>query len=125
GRIRENIERHPEVCVEVSELGKFLPANVALEFSLQFRSVVVFGKASVIQDLHDKREALHKLINKYFGKMQIDRDFRSATEKELRATSVYEIKIKAWSGKENWAERADQSEEWKPLDEKWFNESFP
>lgn len=125
GRIRSNIERHPEVCVEISELGKFLPANVALEFSLQFRSVNVFGKARVIEDKDEQREVLHKLVAKYFGKMQIDKDYRSATDKELRATSVYEIKIESWSGKENWAERADQSDEWPPLDEKWFNESFP
>src|SRR3990172_8377107 len=45
GRIHKNIEHHPEVCVEVSELGKYLPSNVALEFSLQYRSVLVFGKA--------------------------------------------------------------------------------
>jgi uncharacterized protein YhbP (UPF0306 family) len=37
GRIRANIEHQPRVCAEVSELGKFLPSNVALEFSLQFR----------------------------------------------------------------------------------------
>jgi nitroimidazol reductase NimA-like FMN-containing flavoprotein (pyridoxamine 5'-phosphate oxidase superfamily) len=125
GRIRSNIDRHPEVCVEVSEMGKLLPSNVALEFSLQFRSVVVFGKASVIEDANEKREVLHKLIAKYFGKMQIDKDYRSATEKELRATSVYEIKIESWSGKENWKDRADQSNEWSPLDEKWFTEPLP
>src|SRR5215813_3108117 len=39
GRIRSNIESNPRVCFEISELGKLLPSNVALEFSLQFRSV--------------------------------------------------------------------------------------
>lgn len=125
GRVRSNIERHPEVCVEVSEMGKLLPSNVALEFSLQFKSVVVFGKARVIEDAIEKREVLHKLIAKYFGKMQIDKEYRSATEKELRATSVYEIQIESWSGKENWKDRADQSDEWSPLDEKWFTEPLP
>ncbi|MBI3160991.1 MAG: pyridoxamine 5'-phosphate oxidase family protein [Chloroflexi bacterium] len=125
GRIRANIERHPETCVEVSELGKFLPSNVALEFSLQYRSVMVFGKAGVIEDPDEQRDVLHKLVAKYFGKMQIGKDYRPATDKELRATSVYEVRIESWSGKENWDDRADQSDEWPPLDEKWFNESFP
>jgi nitroimidazol reductase NimA-like FMN-containing flavoprotein (pyridoxamine 5'-phosphate oxidase superfamily) len=120
GRIRANIERHPEVCVEVSEFGKLLPSNIALEFSLQYRSVVVFGRARVIEDPNEKRELLHKLIAKYFGGMQIDRDYRSATGGELKRTSVYEVRIESWSGKENWKERADQSDEWAPLDEKWF-----
>lgn len=120
GRIRANIERHPEVCVEVSEFGKLLPSNIALEFSLQYRSVIVYGKARIIEDENEKRDVLHKLIHKYFGDMQIEKDYRSATDKELKRTSVYEIQIDSWSGKENWKEIADQSDEWPPLDEKWF-----
>jgi hypothetical protein len=120
GRIRANIERHPEVCVEVSEFGKLLPSNIALEFSLQYRSVIVYGKVRIIEDENEKRDVLHKLIHKYFGDMQIDKDYRSATDKELKRTSVYEIQIDSWSGKENWKEIADQSDEWPPLDEKWF-----
>jgi len=30
GRVRSNIENNPRVCIEVSELGKLLPSNVAL-----------------------------------------------------------------------------------------------
>lgn len=120
GRMRANIENHPEVCVEVSEFGKLLPSNVALEFSLQYRSVIVFGKASLIEDDNEKRTVLHQLINKYFGAMQIDKDYRSATDKELKRTSVYQIKIESWSGKENWKDITDQSDEWAALNEKWF-----
>jgi nitroimidazol reductase NimA-like FMN-containing flavoprotein (pyridoxamine 5'-phosphate oxidase superfamily) len=121
GRVRANIEQYPEVCVEVSEFGKLLPSNIALEFSLQYQSAIVFGKASLIQDENEKREVLHKLIAKYFGAMQIDKDYRSATDKELKRTSVYEIKIETWSGKENWKDMTDQSDEWTPLDSTWFD----
>ncbi len=74
----------------------------------------------MIEDPNEKRQALHKLIAKYFGGMQMDRDYRSATDGELKRTSVYAVRIESWSGKENWKERADQSGEWAPLDEKWF-----
>lgn len=120
GRVRDNIEREGRVCVEVSEMGKTLPSNVALEFSLQFRSVAVFGLARVLTDLEEQRAAMHRLIAKYFGDMQLGVDYRPATDKELRRTSVYEIKIESWSGKENWQERADQSDEWPPLKEEFF-----
>ena len=120
GRIRANIERQPQVCAEVSELGKFLPSNVALEFSLQYRSVVVFGRAFILEDEQEQRAVMHKLIAKYFDKMQLGKDYRPASEKELKRTSVYEIKINSWSGKENWKELADQSAEWPALDEKWL-----
>jgi nitroimidazol reductase NimA-like FMN-containing flavoprotein (pyridoxamine 5'-phosphate oxidase superfamily) len=109
------------VSLEAGELGRFLPSNVALEFSLQFRSVVVFGTASVVTDSAEARRLLYGLIGKYFPAMKAGREYRTITDKELRATSVYAIEIESWSGKENWAERADQSDEWPPLDEKWFD----
>lgn len=120
GRIQANIEQNSKVCLEASELGKLLPSNVALEFSLQYRSAVVFGTAHIITDPAEARRALYGLISKYFPKMTAGKEFREIIDKELRSTSVYAIKIESWSGKENWQERADQSNEWPALDEKWF-----
>jgi uncharacterized protein len=120
GRIRSNIEANPKVSMEASELGRLLPSNVALEFSLQYRSVVIFGTARIIGDPDESRKMLYGLISKYFPGMTAGREYRKITEKELRATSIYAIKIEAWSGKENWDERAEQSNEWPALQEKWF-----
>ena len=121
GRVRSNIESNPRVCFEASELGKMLPANVALEFSLQFRSVIVFGNARLITDAEEARRVLYGLIHKYFPAMTAGKEFREITDKELKRTSVYAIQIEEWSGKENWKDRADQSDEWPPLDEEWFS----
>ena len=118
--MRANIERNPKVCLEASELGKLQPSNIALEFSLQYRSVMVFGTARILEDAEEKRTALYGLIKKYFPKMEAGREYRPITEVELKRTTVYAIEIESWSGKENWKERADQSEEWPALDEKWF-----
>ena len=115
GRIRANIERHPQVCFEASEYGKFLPSNVALEFSLQYQSVVIFGKIRVIEDADEKRYALYGLISKYFPDMQPGQEYRPITDGELKRTSVYAIAIESWSGKRNWPEQAEQSDEWPRL----------
>ena len=120
GRVRSNIESNPRVSLEASELGRFLPSNVALEFSLQFRSAVVFGTAIIVTDSAEARRLLYGLISKYFPTMTAGKEYREITDKELRATSIYALQIESWSGKENWAERADQSDEWTPLDGKWF-----
>ena len=120
GRVRANIERNPKVCLEASELGKLLPSNIALEFSLQYRSVMVFGTAHILEDADEKQEALYDLIKKYFPEMDAGKEYRPITDKELRQTSVYAIEIESWSGKENWKERADQSDKWPALDDKWF-----
>ena len=120
GRVRSNIETNPKVCFEASELGKMLPSNVALEFSLQYRSVLVFGTARLVKEPQEARRVLYGLIKKYFPLMTPGREFRAITDKELRATSVYALQIEEWSGKENWKDRADQSSDWSPLDDKWF-----
>lgn len=119
GRIRSNIESNSRVCFEASELGKMLPSNVALEFSLQYRSVIVFGSARLLTDPAEMRRVLYGLIRKYFPDMTAGREYRAITDKELKRTSVYAIKIEEWSGKENWKDRADQSDDWPALDEKW------
>ena len=121
GRIRANLEHNPKVCIEASEMGRLLPSNVALEFSVQYRSVMVFGMVRILESDEAKRAALTGLLEKYFPKMQAGREYRPITEKELKRTSVYELKIELWSGKENWNERAEQSEEWPELEEKWFS----
>ena len=120
GRIRANLERNPKICLEASEMGRLLPSNIALEFSVQYRSVMVFGTVRILETDEEKRAALDGLIQKYFPTMEAGREYRPITDKELKRTSVYELKIESWSGKENWNDRAEQSEEWPALDEKWF-----
>lgn len=115
GRVRANIERHQRVCFEASEWGRFLPSNLAMEFSLQYASVIVFGTARIIQDSQEKRRALYGLIEKYFPGMQAGQAYRPITDQELRHTSVIAISIESWSGKENWPAQAEQSDEWTPL----------
>lgn len=119
GRVRANIEHHHRVCFETSEAGRFLPSNVALEFSVQYASVVAFGTARIIEDADEKRRVLYKLINKYFPDMRAGVDYRPITDQELRRTSVYAISVESWSGKENWPSEAEQSDEWPRPSERW------
>lgn len=115
GRMRANSETHDRVCFEASEFGQLLPANVALEFSVQYASVVVYGLIRVVEEFAEKRRLLSGLIAKYFPDLAAGRDYRPITDVELRQTSVYAIRIESWSGKENWAQQADQSDEWPAL----------
>lgn len=115
GRVRANVERHSRICFETSEAGQMLPSNVALEFSVQYASVVVFGTACIIENADEKRRALYGLIGKYFPEMTAGMEFRPITDQELRRTTVYAISVESWSGKENWPQEAEQSDEWPPL----------
>jgi nitroimidazol reductase NimA-like FMN-containing flavoprotein (pyridoxamine 5'-phosphate oxidase superfamily) len=120
GRVRANAERHPEVCFEASEFGRLLPSNIALEFSIQYESAVVFGKVRLLQDDDEKRRALYGLLAKYFPKMTAGKQYRPIADQELKRTSVYAIAVDSWSGKRNWPDQAEQSGEWPALGEEWF-----
>ncbi|WP_376797188.1 pyridoxamine 5'-phosphate oxidase family protein [Thermogemmatispora sp.] len=99
GRTHSNIEGSQRVCFTVYEMGRLLPARTALGFSVEYASVVVFGQGAIIQDRERARAALHLLLKKYAPHLEPGRDYRPVTDEELRRTSVYEIRISAWSGK--------------------------
>ncbi len=120
GRMRANSEYHDRVCFEASRFGRFLPSNVALEFSVQYESVVAYGAVRLLTDPAEQRHALSGLLAKYFPKMIAGQEYRPITDQELKRTSIYAITIESWSGKRNWAERADQSDEWAPLGPAWL-----
>ena len=123
GRMRFNAEKNPETCFECFKSGRLLPSNLALEASFQYECVIAYGKIRVIDLMDEKREVLNGLLQKYFGEMGSGKDYRPITNDELKQTSVYGIKVDAWSGKRNWVDKADQAEdgEWPDLDPKWFD----
>ena len=87
-----------------------------MEFTVQYAGVIVFGKACVIEEPQAKRRGLYGLISKYYPGMEAGEEYRSITDDELERTSVYAIRIESWSGKENWPEQAEQSNEWPALE---------
>jgi hypothetical protein len=121
GRVRANAEQHARVCFETSVYGDLLPSNIALEFTIQYESVMAYGLIRVVEELDDKRRILSGLIAKYFPTMTAGKEYRPITDAELKRTSVYAIAIESWSGKRNWPDEAEQSEEWPKLGQSTVN----
>lgn len=101
GRTRSNVEQGGPVCFSVAEMGRILPDEIALEFSVEYAGVTVFGRAAVVEDDGEKARALQLLLDKYAPHLKPDRDYRPANQKELDRTSVFRIDIESWSGKAN------------------------
>jgi nitroimidazol reductase NimA-like FMN-containing flavoprotein (pyridoxamine 5'-phosphate oxidase superfamily) len=99
GRTHDNIDQDPQVCFSVFEMGRLLPADEALEMSVEFSSVVVFGKVHVVNDPEEARPMLQMLLDKYFSHLSPGRDYRPIQQPELKRTAVYRIQIEAWTGK--------------------------
>lgn len=99
GRTRRNVEAEARVCFAVSEMGRLLPADTALEFSVEFGSAIVFGRGTVVEHAEEARRALDLLLRKYAPHLAPGRDYRPITDAELERTSVYRIDIDHWAGK--------------------------
>lgn len=99
GRARTVIETNPRVCVSAMEMGRLLPAAEALEFSVEYASVVVFGRAHVVTDRADATRCLQLLMDKYAPHLTLGQDYRPPVDSEVRRTTVFRIDIEAWSGK--------------------------
>lgn len=99
GRMRTNLEANPRVSFCVAEMGRLLPADTAMEFGVEYSSVVVFGTAEVVTDVEEATYGLQLILNRYFPHMKPGVDYREINKKELDLTTVYRIDITAWSGK--------------------------
>lgn len=107
GRLRFNVEASAAesevgsaaVCFHVFEMGRLLPADTALEFSVEYGGVMVFGQGRVVDDWEEARHGLQLLLDKYFPHLRPGQDYRAIVDEELARTAVYRIDVEAWSGK--------------------------
>ena len=99
GRTQANIVADGRYCFTVSEMGRLLPADVALEFSVEYASVVVFGTAVLITDEAEATHGLQRLLDKYAPHLTPGQDYRPPVAEELKRTAVFRLSIDQWSGK--------------------------
>lgn len=105
GRTRDNVEADAKVAFTVYEVGRLLPADQALEFSIEYGGVVVFGTASIVSDAEESEHGLQLLLDKYAPHLKPGRDYRPITAGELERTSVFRLDIESWSGKRKYVEQ--------------------
>ena len=103
GRTAANVEAAGEegapVCFGVFAMGRLLPAPEALEFSVEYEGVTVFGTAHVVGDPGEAAQALQQLLDKYAPHLRPGRDYRPVTAEELARTAVWRIDVEEWVGK--------------------------
>jgi len=100
GRTRANVETNPQVCFSISQMGRLLPADVALEFSVEYSGVTVFGTVAIVDNEAEAKYGLQLLLDKYFPHLTPGRHYRPIMPEELKRTSVYRLDIEQWSGKQ-------------------------
>jgi uncharacterized protein len=96
-RMLRTLSEGIEVCVTVTLLDGLVLARSAFHHSMNYRSVVIFGRATLVEDRAEKSRALfalseHMIPNRW-------QEVREPTESELRQTTVLSVPIDEASAK--------------------------
>jgi nitroimidazol reductase NimA-like FMN-containing flavoprotein (pyridoxamine 5'-phosphate oxidase superfamily) len=109
-RMLRNIKEGLPVCVTVTLLEGLVLARSIFNHSMNYRSVVVLGKATLVDDPDEKLAAL-RLLSEHIipGRWA---DARQPNERELKATSVLRLSIEEFSAKVRQGPPIDDEEDY-------------
>jgi uncharacterized protein len=98
------------VCVTVTLLDGLVLARSVFNHSMNYRSVVILGKATLVDDPAEKLEGL-RLLSEHILPGRWD-DARQPNERELKATSVLRVPIEEFSAKVRTGPPIDDEEDY-------------
>ena len=109
-RLLKHIEAGHSICVEVTIVDGLVLARSVFHHSMNYRSVVLFGKGKLIEDQQEKLAALQAVTEHLIpGRWQ---EARLPNRKELNATSVVLINIDEASAKVRVGPPVDELEDY-------------
>ncbi len=97
------------VCVTVTLLDGLVLARSIFNHSMNYRSVVILGKATLVDDPQEKLAAL-RILSEHILPGRWD-DVRQPNERELKATSVLQVPIEEYSAKVRTGPPIDDAED--------------
>jgi len=109
-RMLRTAETGVDICVTVTLVDGLVLARSAFHHSINYRSVVIFGRALVVEDSREKFEALrsftqHVVPNRWS-------DVREPTDSELKATIVLYLELMEVSAKVRTGPPIDDEEDY-------------
>ncbi len=108
-RMLRNLKEGLPVCVTVTLLEGLVLARSIFNHSMNYRSVVILGKATLVDDPTEKLKALRTLSEHILpGRWD---DSRQPNERELKATSVLRLPIEEFSAKVRLGPPIDDAED--------------
>jgi len=109
-RMLRHLDQGLPVCITVTLLDGLVLARSVFNHSMNYRSVVILGTATVVDDPAEKLAAL-RAISEHILPNRWD-DSRQPNEKELKATSVLRLPINEFSAKVRVGPPVDDEEDY-------------
>ncbi len=98
-RLLQQLAAGTRVCVAVTLTDGLIYSRKAMNHSMNYRSVVVFGSAREIVDEGEKFQLFDQMVQRYFPGRKVDQDYHAPPSQDLGITSLIEVTIKEWSAK--------------------------
>lgn len=109
-RMLRRMKEEVPVCVTVTLLDGLVLARSVFNHSMNYRSVVILGKATLVDEPQEKLAALRALSEHILpGRWD---DSRQPNERELKATSVLRLPIEEFSAKVRTGPPIDDEEDY-------------
>jgi len=96
GRMFRNVSGNSKACFNACRMGAVIRGREACKFDVEYESVTVFGRLTLLEDPTDATRALGLLSIKYGAEAPV-----SIPPEALKRTAVYQLEIEEWSGKRN------------------------
>jgi nitroimidazol reductase NimA-like FMN-containing flavoprotein (pyridoxamine 5'-phosphate oxidase superfamily) len=109
-RMVRNLEQGVPVCITVTLVDGLVLARSVFNHSMNYRSVVILGTATLVDDPAEKLSAL-RALSEHILPHRWD-DSRQPKEKELKATSVLRLPISEFSAKVRVGPPVDDEEDY-------------
>ncbi len=110
-RMMKDLSEGINLCLTVTKVNGLVLARSAFHHSMNYESVVLFGKATLIEDEEEKMEALKAVSDNILpGRWE---ESRLPSEKEMKATRVLKIPIEEASAKIRTGPPVDDKEDYK------------
>jgi nitroimidazol reductase NimA-like FMN-containing flavoprotein (pyridoxamine 5'-phosphate oxidase superfamily) len=109
-RMLRQIKEGVPVCITVTLLEGLVLARSIFNHSMNYRSVVILGKATLVDDPAEKLAAL-RILSEHILPGRWD-DSRQPNERELKATSVLRVPIEEFSAKVRQGPAIDDEEDY-------------
>ena len=109
-RMLRQMKEGVAVCVTITLLDGLVLARSVFNHSMNYRSVVILGKATLVDDPQEKLVAL-RVLSEHILPGRWD-DVRQPNERELKATSVLRVPIEEYSAKVRTGPPIDDAEDY-------------
>lgn len=109
-RMLRQMKQGAPVCVTVTLLDGLVLARSVFNHSMNYRSVVILGKATLLDDPEEKLAAL-RVLSEHILPGRWD-DSRQPNERELKQTSVLRVPIEEFSAKVRTGPPIDDEEDY-------------